>query len=75
MVTKIAPEQRSSLTERIEMTEIALEKALAEIHNLNAETRKMFAETRKLKIEASWYPVVLSTAFVGVVIGIVKLFL
>ncbi len=57
------------------MTEIALEKALAEIHNLNAETRKMFAETRKLKIEASWYPVVLSTAFVGVVIGIVKLFL
>jgi hypothetical protein len=57
------------------MTDAALEKALAEIHNLNVETRKMIAETRKLKTENDWYPFVLATAFVAATLGIFKLFL
>ena len=57
------------------MTDIALEKALAEIQNLNASTRKMLEETRKVTIERTWYPFVLATAFVGATLAIFKLFL
>lgn len=57
------------------MTDIELEKRLAEISNLNEETRKMMAETAKLKREHAWYPAVLIAGFMTAAVAVTKLFL
>lgn len=64
--------------------ELDLDRALAEVHNLNAETRKMFtemskitAETEKIRKETFWYPLALAIGIVatisGATAGLIKL--
>lgn len=62
--------------------EAEIEKALAEVHNLNADTRKMFAEiekmsfeTAKIRKETFWHPLAVGAAVTGAIMAITKFFL
>lgn len=52
-----------------------LQEQLAEIRNLNTETRKMIEETRKLRIEQVILPLASGSGAMAVAIGFAKLFL
>lgn len=52
-----------------------LQEQLAEIQNLNTETRKMIEETRKLRIEQVILPLAVGSGVMAVAIGFAKLFL
>ena len=57
------------------MTDIDLRKTLAEIDNLNQETRKMIEEARKIKVERITYPMVAASGFTAAIIALTKLIL
>lgn len=47
----------------------------AQLRKLNAEIAKLRRESDKLLMETRWYPMVVSTALVGTIITLTKLFL
>ncbi|MCU4677474.1 hypothetical protein N7931_17770 [Catenovulum sp. 2E275] len=63
------------MSNEISLESTEFEKTVAEMHKLNAETRKLLSEQSFSDKKAKWYELTLIFAAIGLTIAFTKLFL